>query len=134
MFAFLAVSVITLTQDQVFLIDCNINLFVFFFGSGSHVLQRISGCEWDDKSGEIKIFEKWGYEGEDIISLDQQTMTWITSKAEAVAIKHLWDADTARFEIIKDYFMLKVPKLLQGYIYCVGTVYHRTGRDGKASC
>ncbi|KAF6719019.1 Major histocompatibility complex class I-related gene protein [Oryzias melastigma] len=95
---------------------------------GSHVLQRISGCEWDDKSGEIKIFEKWGYEGEDFISLDQQTMTWIISKAEAVAIKHLWDADTARFEIIKDYFMLKVPKLLQGYIYCVGTVYHRTER------
>ncbi|XP_024153109.1 zinc-alpha-2-glycoprotein-like isoform X2 [Oryzias melastigma] len=95
---------------------------------GSHVLQGISGCEWDDKSGEIKTFEKWGYEGEDFISLDQQTMTWITSKAEAVAIKHLWDEDTTRLELIKDYYMIKCPKLLQEYNNCAGTVNHRTER------
>ncbi|XP_036070220.1 major histocompatibility complex class I-related gene protein-like [Oryzias melastigma] len=95
---------------------------------GSHVLQRISGCEWDDESGEVKGFNYHGYDGDDFISLDLKTKTWITSRAEAAVVKHLWNADKVRLEYKKNLYKEECPKFLQEYILYGRSFLQRTER------
>uniref|UniRef100_A0A3P9LY90 Ig-like domain-containing protein n=1 Tax=Oryzias latipes TaxID=8090 RepID=A0A3P9LY90_ORYLA len=83
---------------------------------GVHVLQRMNGCEWDDESGEIKGFNQYGYDGEDLIALDLKALTWIAPKAQFVVIKNLWNENKARLEMNKNYYMSDCPKLVQEYM------------------
>uniref|UniRef100_A0A3P9KVF4 Ig-like domain-containing protein n=1 Tax=Oryzias latipes TaxID=8090 RepID=A0A3P9KVF4_ORYLA len=95
---------------------------------GSHILQRIGGCEWDDESGEVKGFEHYGYDGEDFISLDLKTGTWVAPKTQAVVIKHSWDADKGRIKYIQQIFMSWFPKFLKDYMPYRRSFLQRTER------
>uniref|UniRef100_A0A3Q1EW85 MHC class I-like antigen recognition-like domain-containing protein n=1 Tax=Acanthochromis polyacanthus TaxID=80966 RepID=A0A3Q1EW85_9TELE len=94
---------------------------------GAHILQRISGCEWDDETGEIRGFNQFGYDGEDFIVLDLQTLTWITPKPQVFNTKLRWDADKARLENNKNYYILMCPDLLKKYLHYARSSLQRTG-------
>ncbi|MCI4392387.1 hypothetical protein PGIGA_G00145320 [Pangasianodon gigas] len=57
---------------------------------GVHTWQWMVGCELDD-DGTTRGYTQYGYDGEDFISLDLQTLTYTAAKSQAVFTKHKWD-------------------------------------------
>ncbi len=96
--------------------------------SGVHILQKLNGCEWDDETKKDFGFNQYGYDGEDFISLDLKTMTWITPKRQAVSIKHQWDTGKANLEYNKYFHLSYCPQLLRKYLQYGRNFLQRTGR------
>ena len=96
--------------------------------SGVHILQRISGCEWDDETGEVVGFNQYGYDGEDFISIDLNTETWIAPKPEAFITKLKWDADKVKMKFNQNYLTVIFPEWLKNYVAYGRSFLLRTGR------
>ncbi|XP_036945862.1 major histocompatibility complex class I-related gene protein-like [Acanthopagrus latus] len=93
---------------------------------GVHVLQRVSGCEWDDETEEVKGFSQFAYDGEDLLKLDLNTLTWIALRPEAVIAKPIWDADKVMREHYKTAFTQIYPQRLETYVKYGRSVLLRT--------
>uniref|UniRef100_A0A3Q3FBN0 MHC class I-like antigen recognition-like domain-containing protein n=1 Tax=Labrus bergylta TaxID=56723 RepID=A0A3Q3FBN0_9LABR len=71
---------------------------------GVHIYQKMSGCEWDDETGDVNGYDQHGYDGEDFIVLDTKTWTWVAPQQQAVVTKQKWDKDKTELEYLKNYF------------------------------
>uniref|UniRef100_UPI003AADC176 class I histocompatibility antigen, F10 alpha chain-like n=1 Tax=Centroberyx gerrardi TaxID=166262 RepID=UPI003AADC176 len=70
---------------------------------GVHIVQWMYGCEWDDETGDINGYHQHGYDGEDFITFDLKTLTWIAPTPQAVITKHKWDRNRANNEYWNNY-------------------------------
>ncbi|TDH03724.1 hypothetical protein EPR50_G00145090 [Perca flavescens] len=83
---------------------------------GVHIYQRMYGCEWDDETGEVNGYDQWGYDGEDFISFDLKTESFIAPKQQAVITKHKWDNDKALIAQKKHYLTQECPEWLKKFV------------------
>ncbi|XP_050992851.1 zinc-alpha-2-glycoprotein-like isoform X2 [Labeo rohita] len=71
-----------------------------------HVLQRIIGCELEkfpNGTVSLKAFDEYGFDGEDFIAFNFDTMQWIDKNPKAKETKMKWDQQTERNQFLKQY-------------------------------
>ncbi|XP_047460643.1 major histocompatibility complex class I-related gene protein-like [Mugil cephalus] len=85
----------------------------FNHSEGVHILQLLDGCEWEETTGEVTGFGRFGYDGEDLIELDLKTLTWTALRPEADIIKQKWDEDTVRMKDYVDFLTHLYPQWLK---------------------
>ncbi|XP_030266285.1 class I histocompatibility antigen, F10 alpha chain-like [Sparus aurata] len=88
---------------------------------GVHVVQRVQGCEWNDETEEVKGFVQFGYDGEDLLKLDLNTLTWNALRPEAVIAKQIWDADKELGKEFKIFLTQIFPEQLKQYVDYAGS-------------
>ncbi|XP_039461259.1 class I histocompatibility antigen, F10 alpha chain-like [Oreochromis aureus] len=83
---------------------------------GVHIYQTMYGCEWDDETGEVNGYRHYGYDGEDFLSFDLRTETWVAPKEQAVITKNKWDHNWALTAQEKNYLKQECPEWLKKYV------------------
>ncbi|XP_061597378.1 H-2 class I histocompatibility antigen, Q9 alpha chain-like [Cololabis saira] len=83
---------------------------------GVHVLQNMVGCEWNDETGEVKGYYQDGYDGEDLIALDQKMESWIAPTPESVITRHKWDHDRYLMQMQRHYLTQICPDWAKKYV------------------
>ncbi|XP_015280702.1 PREDICTED: major histocompatibility complex class I-related gene protein-like, partial [Gekko japonicus] len=75
---------------------------IYNHSRGLHIWQHMFGCELN-KDGSKKGFMQYGYNGEDYINFDKETLTWTAAVVPAQVTKRQWDADLADCHRFKAY-------------------------------
>uniref|UniRef100_A0A3P9D7M3 Major histocompatibility complex class I-related gene protein n=1 Tax=Maylandia zebra TaxID=106582 RepID=A0A3P9D7M3_9CICH len=81
--------------------------------AGGKVFPSVSGCEWDESTGEMINFLRYAYNGEDFLEFDMKTLRWIVLKPEAVITKQRWDTDENRIKYTVKFLSTTCPKWLK---------------------
>ncbi|XP_016102550.1 major histocompatibility complex class I-related gene protein-like [Sinocyclocheilus grahami] len=71
-----------------------------------HVLQRMIGCELEklpDGTVSLRAFDEYGFDGEDFMVFDSETLQWIDKNPKAKETKMKWDQQTERNQFLKQY-------------------------------
>nr|QQG63312.1 MHC class I antigen [Melanogrammus aeglefinus] len=95
---------------------------------GAHMAQRMYGCEWDDEDDSTDGYNQHGYDGEDFISLDLKTLTWVAPVRQAFTTKQKWNQDKARLQHDKNYYTKECVDWLKKYLSYGKSTLLRTER------
>ncbi|KAL1254931.1 hypothetical protein QQF64_012992 [Cirrhinus molitorella] len=71
-----------------------------------HILQRIIGCELEEHSDgtvNVTVFDRYGFDGEDFIAFNSDTLKWISKNSKAEDTKIKWDLQTERNHFLMYY-------------------------------
>lgn len=71
---------------------------------------------------------KYGYDGEDLLESDLETLTWIALKPQAVPAKQRWDTEKDIIVGAKSYITEVFPAFMKNYVPFVKMYPRRTGR------
>ncbi|XP_028317446.1 major histocompatibility complex class I-related gene protein-like isoform X2 [Gouania willdenowi] len=83
---------------------------------GVHIYQVMSGCKWDDETGDVDGFHQFGHDGEDFLVLDLKSETWIAAKQQAFITKLKWNSNKAQMSYYKHYHTQNCPEWLKKYV------------------
>ncbi|RXN02417.1 major histocompatibility complex class I-related gene protein-like [Labeo rohita] len=71
-----------------------------------HIFQRIIGCELEKNSdGTVSqvVFDEYGFDGEDFIAFNSDTVQWIDKNPKATETKMYWDRQTQHNQFVLHY-------------------------------
>ncbi|XP_058866562.1 H-2 class I histocompatibility antigen, Q9 alpha chain-like [Acipenser ruthenus] len=106
---------ICLGAEQIFKRNIGIAMQRFYQTGGVHTWQHMYGCELDD-DGTKRGFDQYGYDGEDFIIFDKDTLTWTAASQRAFNTKLKWDARSAMNQDWKVYLEGRCIDWLQKYV------------------
>ncbi|XP_037116322.1 major histocompatibility complex class I-related gene protein-like [Syngnathus acus] len=83
---------------------------------GVHMFQEMVGCEWNDETGEVDGWVHISYDGEDFISFELKTMSWIAAHPQAFITKLKWDQLDGFNQYNKNYLTEVCPSWLKKHV------------------
>ncbi|XP_043993729.1 HLA class I histocompatibility antigen, A alpha chain-like isoform X2 [Gambusia affinis] len=83
---------------------------------GVHIFQWMCGCEFDDETQQVTGYDQYGYDGEDFITWNMGTNTYIAPKQQAVITQNKWNSNKAELEYRKNYLNQICPEWLKKYV------------------
>ncbi|XP_057697424.1 major histocompatibility complex class I-related gene protein-like [Corythoichthys intestinalis] len=93
---------------------------------GRHLIQRVSGCQWDNETGQIEGWLHDAYNGEDFLWFDLKELRWIAVQPRAVISKHELDTLNNYNEYLKESVTKECPFYLKKYVSLGRDVLMRT--------
>uniref|UniRef100_A0A8C5AZ90 Ig-like domain-containing protein n=1 Tax=Gadus morhua TaxID=8049 RepID=A0A8C5AZ90_GADMO len=97
---------------------------------GAHIVQRMSGCEWDDEDDTTDGHLQYAYDGEDFLAFDLKTLTWVAPVRQAVPSKLRWDQNRAGNQYRKNYYTKECVDWLKKHLAYGKSTLQRTERPG----
>ncbi|XP_072313858.1 class I histocompatibility antigen, F10 alpha chain-like [Eucyclogobius newberryi] len=82
---------------------------------GSHIHQKMSGCEWNDETNEINGYYQFGFDGDDFITFDLETETFVAPRPEAFITKHKWEKNGEVYRV-KHYIIHQCVQYLKKHL------------------
>ncbi|XP_026206060.1 major histocompatibility complex class I-related gene protein-like isoform X2 [Anabas testudineus] len=109
-------SSVCLSTQHVFKVSTETLKQCFNQTGGVHIYQEMYGCEWDDETGEVTGYYQYSYDGEDFISFDLKTETFIAPTSQALITKNKWDRNKGYMAQQKNYLTQICPDWLKKYV------------------
>ncbi|XP_076855071.1 BOLA class I histocompatibility antigen, alpha chain BL3-7-like isoform X2 [Brachyhypopomus gauderio] len=101
--------------QEIFKKDVTILMERFNQTKGVHTVQVMYGCKLED-DGTKTGYMQFGYDGEDYIHLDLNTLTWTAANAKAVITKFKWNINVGDRVGVKNYLENTCIEWLQKYV------------------
>lgn len=82
---------------------------------GLHIFQRVDTCFLDEEHGEVPSM-RYGYNGEDFLELNLDSLSWTVLSPKAEKTKHFWDEDIANMHFYKELLTHRCPLWLKTFL------------------